>query len=114
MPENTVSTSQPPSHSSDWATREQSDWTSTQGNEELRKIITACVPYRPADFQIQNTARLLQGQDVLCVSATGDGKSALLYMYPMARPDTITMVVSPTNALEGDMVCGTTTLLTVS
>ncbi|PSS06893.1 hypothetical protein PHLCEN_2v3495 [Hermanssonia centrifuga] len=44
------------------------------------------------------------GEDVLCVSATGDGKSALMYMYSMVHDDTMTLVVSPTNALEVDMI----------
>jgi len=47
---------------------------------------------------------MMNGQDVLCLSATGDGKSALIYLASIARKGTITLVVCPTNFLESDLV----------
>ena len=43
-------------------------------------------------------------QDVLCLCATGDSKSALIYLASIARKGTITLVVCPTNFLESDLV----------
>ena len=90
-------------HLSDWSRRTEYNWNTLEGIDRLRTVVRRRVPYEPSDFQLQNTAKLLSGQDVLCISATGDGKSALLYMYPMVREDTITIVISPTNALESDL-----------
>lgn len=48
---------------------------------------------------------MLNGQDVFCVSATGSGKSALLYLASIAGEGTIiTLAVSPTNFLGSDWV----------
>ncbi|KAI0071657.1 P-loop containing nucleoside triphosphate hydrolase protein, partial [Panus rudis PR-1116 ss-1] len=80
------------------------DWLSSEGIERVRSIVSKRVPYEPSSFQLQNTARLLNGQDVLCVTATGDGKTALIYMYTMVREGSIAVVLSPTNSLEADMV----------
>jgi superfamily II DNA helicase RecQ len=97
-----MSTSPPTSH---WATRGDYDWLSEDGLARLKVILHDKLPYEPADFQVENTARLLMGKSVLCITATGDGKSALFYMYSLVRPETLTLVVSPTNALEDDLVC---------
>lgn len=90
--------------SSDWAERGRYDWSSPAGINRLRETLRAKLPFEPASFQLENTARLLMGKNVLCITATGDGKSALFYMYTLVRPDTMTIVISPTNALEEDIV----------
>ena len=46
----------------------------------------------------------MNGLDVLCLSAMGDGKSALIYLASIAQKGTITLVVCPTNFLESDLV----------
>ncbi|GJE92461.1 hypothetical protein PsYK624_086150 [Phanerochaete sordida] len=89
---------------SDWHTRFKYDWQTSAGHARLRELAEPRLSFSLGDFQVKNTCRLLMGQDVVLVSATGDGKTALAYVYAMARPDTITVVVSPTNALESDMV----------
>lgn len=81
------------------------DWLSAEGLEKIADIVAPSLPFVPAPWQLQCSARLLNGQDVFCLSATGDGKSALIYIPALARPGTITLVVSPTNYLESDMVC---------
>jgi len=40
----------------------------------------------------------------MCISATGDGKSALIYIPALACKDIVTVVVEPTNYLGFDMV----------
>ncbi|KIM82710.1 hypothetical protein PILCRDRAFT_7622 [Piloderma croceum F 1598] len=47
---------------------------------------------------------MLNGQDVLCLNATGDGKSTLIYLASIAWKGMITLVVCPTNFLESDLV----------
>lgn len=47
----------------------------------------------PDDWQVQNVLRLVEGQDLLCVSATGDGKLALMYMYAMVRTEEIVISI---------------------
>jgi hypothetical protein len=39
------------------------------------------------------------------VAATGEGKYALIYMPILARKDSITLVIQPTDFLEIDIVC---------
>lgn len=88
----------------DWSKRLDYTWYSTDGIEKLRRLVTPSLPFEPAPFQLECTARILDGQDVLCTSATGDGKSALIYLASLARKGTITLVVCPTNFLESDLV----------
>ena len=88
----------------DWSTRLQYNWYSVEGLEKLRRTVVPSLPYDPDPFQLKCTARMLNGQDVLCLSATGSGKSALLYLVSIARKGTITLVVCLTNFLESDLV----------
>jgi len=88
----------------DWSTRLQYNWYSVEGVEKLRCTVAPSLLYDPDPFQLKCTARVLNGQDVLCVSATGSGKSALIYLASIARKGTITLVVCPTNFLESDLV----------
>ncbi|KAI0038009.1 P-loop containing nucleoside triphosphate hydrolase protein, partial [Auriscalpium vulgare] len=90
----------------DWTERHQYDWTSEAGLNRLKTLVKPHLPFNPRDFQLLNAARILNGQDVLLVTATGDGKSALVYLPALARQDMITVVVEPTNALETDIASG--------
>ena len=72
--------------------------------EKLRRTAAPSLPYDPDPFQLKCTARMLNGQDVLCLSATGSGKSALLYLVSIVHKGTITLVVCPINFLESDLV----------
>lgn len=87
-----------------WSKKPNFRWTSPQGLEKLANIIAPSLPFVPTLWQLECSARLLDGQDVFCLSATGDGKSALMYIPALARPGSIALVVSPTNYLESDMV----------
>ena len=57
------------------------DWLSEEGQARLRDILEPLLPYKPESWQLVNVGRLLMGMDVLCVTATGDGNSALFYLY---------------------------------
>ena len=59
-----------------WSKRLEYNWYSMEGIEKLRPSL----PYDPDSFQLRCTARIMNGQDVLCLSATGDGKLALIYL----------------------------------
>jgi len=87
----------------DWSTL-QYNWYSIEGIDKLRRTVTPFLPYDPDPFQLKCTARMLNGQDVLCLCSTGGGKSALIYLASIARKGTITLVVCPTNFLESDLV----------
>lgn len=89
---------------SNWSKRLEYNWYSVEGLEKLRRLAGPPSPYEPDRFQLGCTARIMNGQDVLCVSATGDGKLALIYLASIARKGTITLVVCPTNFLESDLV----------
>ena len=98
----------------DWSKWLEYNWCTVEGIEKLRRLIGPSLPYNPAPFQLGCTARMMNGQDVLCLSATGDGKSALIYLASIARKGTITLVVCPTNFLESDLVCITNHLYKLS
>lgn len=50
-----------------------SDWTSKEGLSKLQNLIhRSLLPYKPRYFQLYNAACLLSGQDVMCISATGE------------------------------------------
>lgn len=84
------------------------------------KILEKQLPFGPHDYQLDGITSLLDGQDLLAVSATGSGKTAYVYMlmhvmleileYP--EPffhsefpiDPAILVISPTTALEEDQV----------
>jgi superfamily II DNA helicase RecQ len=88
----------------DWSKWLEYNWCTVEGIERLQRLVGPSLPYVLAPFQLGCTARMLNGQDVLCLSATGDGKSALIYLAPIAQKGTITLVVCPTNFLESDLV----------
>jgi len=88
----------------EWAKELQYNWTSEEGQSRLKNIVTPFLTFEPHLFQLYDSACILSGRDIFCISATGDGKSALIYMPALARPQMITMVIEPTNILEVSMV----------
>ena len=88
----------------DWSKRLQYDWTSQEGLNKLKGIVGPSLKYDPRHFQLYDSGCILNGMDVFCISATGDGKSALIYIPALARPEMITIVIEPTNFLETNMV----------
>ena len=79
---------------SDWSRRLQCDWTSQEGLNKLKDIVGPLLKYDPQ----------LYGTHVFCISVTGDGKLALIFIPTLARPKMITIVIKLTNFLETDMV----------
>ena len=79
----------------DWSKLLKYNWCTVEGMEKLWRLVDPSLPYDLAPFQLGCTARMMNGQDVLCLSATGDGKSALIYLTSIARKGTITLVVCP-------------------
>lgn len=88
----------------DWADNNNYDWTSPTGLTRLKELLRPHLPYEPAPHQLVSTAKILVGQHVMCIWATGEGKSSVFYLHALARRGTLTIVVSPTNTLEADMV----------
>ena len=88
-----------------WSTWLQYNWYSAEGLEKLRCTVGPSLPYTPYPFQFKCAARILDRQDVLCLTATGGGKSALIYLASIARKGMITLVICPTNFLKSDLVC---------
>ncbi|KAI0781600.1 P-loop containing nucleoside triphosphate hydrolase protein, partial [Irpex lacteus] len=87
-----------------WVTNNKVDWCAPAGIKQLKELLCPQLPYEPAEHQLISTARILMGQHIMCVWATGEGKSSVFYMHALARRGTLTFVVAPTNALEADMV----------
>jgi superfamily II DNA helicase RecQ len=85
----------------DWSKRLQYDWTSQEGLNKLKGI---SLKYDPQQFQLYDSGCILNRMDIFCISATGDGKSALIYIPTLARPQMITIVIKLTNFLETNMV----------
>ncbi|KAF9554361.1 P-loop containing nucleoside triphosphate hydrolase protein [Agrocybe pediades] len=91
---------------------------SPEGRNLCRKILEQRLPYGPHDFQLDGITAVLDGFDLLAISATGPGKSAYIYMLlhvilglldsptlcPTAKfpKDPAVLVVYPTTALEED------------
>lgn len=88
----------------DWADNNNFDWTSPAGLARLEELLRPQLLYPPAHHQLVSTAKILVGKHVMCVWATGEGKSSVFYLHAMVRRNTMTIVVAPTNALEDDMV----------
>jgi ATP-dependent helicase YprA (DUF1998 family) len=79
-------------------------WLSASGERRLREKVEPLLDFELDKFQVQCPARILDGQDVLCIASTGSSKSAIIYVPLMVREGTISIVVSPTNFLQRDMV----------
>jgi hypothetical protein len=95
-----------PSSSVGWPKRREFDWTTPDGHgiKKLGDLVRPTLPFEPAPFQLACSAHILNGTDIFCVAATGEGKSALIYTPIIARNDTVRLVVRPTIFLEIDMV----------
>jgi len=87
-----------------WTQELKYPWTTDEGLIRLNELVTPLLPFSPRPFQLYDSACILAGQDVFCISATGDGKSALIYIPALARPEMITIVIEPTNFLESSLV----------
>ncbi|KAF8231491.1 hypothetical protein L208DRAFT_1277116 [Tricholoma matsutake] len=88
----------------DWSCRPEKAWSSLPGLQLIWARVQPSINFEPDAYQLECTAKILNGCDIFCISMTGDGKSALIYMPVLVREGTITLVVSPTNFLESDMV----------
>ena len=60
----------------DWSQELQYPWTSNEGQACLNNLVTPFLPFSPRPFQIYDSACILTGQDVFCISAMGDGYSS--------------------------------------
>jgi superfamily II DNA helicase RecQ len=78
-------------------------WSDPGNQSVLLERLTTSV-FVPRPWQIEATARLLDGQDLLLIAATGQGKSSIIYLPIQARPDKLALVVTPTILLEHDHV----------
>ncbi|KJA23115.1 hypothetical protein HYPSUDRAFT_602700 [Hypholoma sublateritium FD-334 SS-4] len=87
----------------DWEVQRKYNWTKPDGLDLIKTKLSSYAAFTPHDFQLNCTALILNGTDVVCITATGDGKSALIYMPVMVQHGAISLVVSPTNFLESDM-----------
>ncbi|KAJ7494343.1 P-loop containing nucleoside triphosphate hydrolase protein [Mycena galericulata] len=74
------------------------------GTQKLRAEVAPLLDFELDTFQVECPCRVLDGQDVLVIIATGAGKSALIYIPLMVRQGTISIVISPTNFLQQDMM----------
>ena len=84
----------------DWCQELQYPWTPDEGLAQLNNLVTPFLPFAPQLFQLYDSACILTGWDVFCISTMGDGKSALIYIPTLVRPEMITVVIEPTNFLE--------------
>jgi len=55
-------------------------FSSTAGWTLCRKILLEKLPFCPHDYQLEGITAILDGKDLLAISATGSGKSGYIYM----------------------------------
>ncbi|KAF8193656.1 P-loop containing nucleoside triphosphate hydrolase protein [Pholiota molesta] len=93
-------------------------FSSPEGIHFCRQTLLSVLPFCPHDYQLTGVASILDGHDLLAVSATGTGKTAYTYMTlhiikalqnDPGRSQSVVfpsnaavLVVSPTTALEED------------
>ena len=99
-------------------------WKSSEDHRVLAKIIKKRIPKWTdglRDGQYEAVTRILDGEDVFWVAATGEGKSAAFQvpaivhdeisknpdLYPgiSAKKDAVTILVTPTKGLAENIVC---------
>lgn len=109
MPPDAVS--QPPSPRQTSAAPDQqpqssevADWRSPEGLTRLRQLVEPRLSFELHTWQAECAASILMLQDVVLITATGSGKSSLIYVPAFLQPDWIIVVIEPTNALEHDLV----------
>ncbi|KAJ7602745.1 P-loop containing nucleoside triphosphate hydrolase protein [Mycena polygramma] len=98
-------------------------WQTTEGHALIRKIVKEKIPQWTGglhDWQVIVVAWILDGEDVLCITATGDGKSAIfavpiIILLELARNPTayprfanqkkpVGLVIAPTKGLSTNIV----------
>jgi ATP-dependent helicase YprA (DUF1998 family) len=98
-------------------------FSSIEGWTLCRKILSERLPFCPHDYQLDGITAILDGKDLLAISATGSGKSGYIYMLMhtilaiLERPslcpaiefpkNPAILVIYPTTALEEDQVSET-------
>ena len=99
-------------------------WTSQEGSDTLKKVVSRRIPQWEdglRDFQGEWTPLILDGQNLVAFTATGDGKSTLFILpilvhlelstnpiiYPSfpIRAQAVVMVITPTKGLATSHVC---------
>ncbi|KAH7920578.1 P-loop containing nucleoside triphosphate hydrolase protein, partial [Leucogyrophana mollusca] len=91
----------------------------TRGHDLCREILKDCLPHDTHDFQLKAIAHLLDGEDVLLITATGTGKTdTFIRLMHIVRklssnptlapgvnfpPDPAMILTCPTKALEEEM-----------
>ncbi|EUC59336.1 DEAD/DEAH-box helicase [Rhizoctonia solani AG-3 Rhs1AP] len=80
------------------------EWSLGQIRQHLKSIAREKFTYGLKGWQDLGAAKLLKGQDVMLLIATGEGKSTVFQLYALARPKDIILVVSPLKMLEENMV----------
>ena len=68
-----------------WSKQLEYNWCTVEGIEKLWHLVGPYLPYAPSLFQLRCTARMMNGWDIHCLSATGDSKSALIHIYCTKR-----------------------------
>ena len=95
-------------------------FSSIEGWSLCRKILLQKPPFCPHDYQLEGISALLDGKDLLAISAMGSGKTGYIYMLmltilaiieqPSLCPSAefpkkpAILVIYPTTALEEDQV----------
>jgi hypothetical protein len=98
-------------------------WQDPEGRATVKKIIKKLVPeWKDGlhDWQLILVIRILDGEDVLCCTATGDGRSAIfaapiIVLHEMSQNASqypnlpyclhpIGLIVTPTKGLSGNIV----------
>jgi hypothetical protein len=86
-----------------WRASEETVWGRPENITELgQQLAHPDFDWHP--YQLQCLAITLDGGNLLLVNATGSGKSALIYLPVLARPDKLVFALEPTNMLEEDLV----------
>jgi len=77
------------------------DWTSPEGLSKIEaSVASALRGFKAHDFQLRCAAKILSGTDAVCITATGDGKSALIYILALVRKGTISLVICPETSVK--------------
>ncbi|KAJ7207764.1 hypothetical protein B0H12DRAFT_1243083 [Mycena haematopus] len=83
---------------------ELATWRSPEGQETLKSIVAAKIPVWKdglRERQVQPILHILDGQDVILCTATGDGKSALFTEFA-GKP--VGVIITPTKGLARNIV----------